>query len=143
MNHTYAFVGLTPSERSLLESIFALDADGEPGDALVPAGLDPNDARGPDLLVVNGDDLAVAERLSGAYPHALLVLVGQPRRSQPVRWPVMRRPLDLHGAVAVLSELDWPDTAPARVPERPAMADGGPASQLSRPSTALRCSATT
>ncbi|MFD1710598.1 hypothetical protein FVQ98_07030 [Ottowia sp. GY511] len=108
MTHTYVFIGLTPSERSLLASIFALDADEGPGDALVPVGLDEA-ASAPDLLIVNGDDLAVAQRLSEAYPRALLVLVGEPRGAQAVRWPVMRRPLDLQGAVAVLSALDWPE----------------------------------
>ena len=136
MTHTYAFIGLTPSERSLLTSIFALDADEDPGEALVPVGLD-GDGRAPDLLIVNGDDLAVAQRLGDAYPRALLVLVGQPRSAQTVKWPVMRRPLDLQGAVAVLSELDWPEPD-ARAPSSPLVPgdsglDSEPASPHTRP----------
>ena len=152
VNHTYAFVGLTPSERSLLESIFALDADDDPAEALVPAGLGDGSGHGPDLLIVNGDDLAVADRLGAAYPHALIVLVGQPRATLSVRWPVMRRPLNLQGAIAVLSELDWPAPAPGRTmapaPARstataapaatPAHGSGhGAASPGARPSTAF------
>jgi hypothetical protein len=115
VTHTYAFVGLTPSERSLLESIFALDADVDPGEALVPVRLGEG-GDGADLLIANGDDLAVVERLSTRYPDALLVLVGQPPGGHKVPWPVMRRPLELHGAVNVLSELDWPETVRRRPP---------------------------
>ena len=115
LTHTYAFVGLTPSERSLLESIFALDADVDPGEALVPVRL-RDDGEGADLLIANGDDLAVVERLSARYPDALLVLVGQPPGGHKVPWPVMRRPLDLYSAVNVLSELDWPETVRRRAP---------------------------
>ena len=119
MTHTYAFVGLTPSERSLLESIFALDADVDPGEALVPVRLSDG-GEGADLLIVNGDDLSVVEQLRTRYPNALLVLVGQPAGATEAPWPVMRRPLDLHGAVNVLSELDWPESGldGAAIPRR-------------------------
>ncbi len=148
MTHTYAFVGLTPSERSLLESIFAMDADEsshERGDeGLVPVRLGV-DKVPVNLLIVNGDDLEVVAQLHATHPEALLVLVGHPPGGQGVRWPVMRRPLDLHGAVSVLSELDWPDTALERrvaVRQRPQatvqVSDGGQPShqppQLSQPS---------
>ena len=127
MTHTYAFVGLTPSERSLLESIFALDADVDPGEALVAVRLGESED-GADLLIANGDDLTVVEKLHASYPNALLVLVGQPPGAQNVRWPVMRRPLELHGAVNVLSELDWPETVQRRtpVPRRAAAPSQGP-----------------
>ena len=148
MTHTYAFVGLTPSERSLLESIFAMDADEsshERGDeGLVPVRLGV-DKVPVNLLIVNGDDLEVVAQLHATHPEALLVLVGHPPGGQGVRWPVMRRPLDLHGAVSVLSELDWPDTPLERrmaVRQRPQatvqVSDGGQPShqppQLSQPS---------
>ena len=139
MTHTYAFVGLTPSERSLLESIFAMDADessDERGDeGLVPVRLGV-DKVPVNLLIVNGDDLEVVAQLHATHPEALLVLVGHPPGGQGVRWPVMRRPLDLHGAVSVLSELDWPDTPLERrmaVRQRPQatalVSDGGQPSQ--------------
>lgn len=138
LNHTYALVGLTPSESSLLESLFALDAedvDGA-GDALVPVGLG-SDGRAPDLLIVNGDDLAVAQRLSAGYPRALMVLVGAPRGSQRVAWPVMPRPLDIQGVVAALSELDWPQAEPservADVPQSAPDSASEPPSMASRP----------
>lgn len=137
VNHTYALVGLTPSESSLLESIFALDAKDAPGDALVPVGLG-DEGRAPDLLIVNGDDLAVAQRLSAGYPRALLVLVGAPRSTQRVAWPVMPRPLDIPGIVAALSELDWPEPEPGEKPAEPPPAldsISGPPSVVSRPAS--------
>ena len=100
MPYTYAFVGLTPSERALLESIFALDA--AEGDDLERVHR-PEDA---DLLIVNGDDRAVVQRLREANPGALLVLVGQPPGGADL--PVLRRPMDMAGVVRVLGALDWP-----------------------------------
>ena len=132
----------------MLESIFAMDAD-DSADELGDEGLMPVrlgvDKVPVDLLIVNGDDLEVVEQLHAAHPEALLVLVGHPPGGQGVRWPVMRRPLDLHGAVSVLSELDWPDTPLERrvaVRQRPQatvqVSDGGQPShqppQLSQPS---------
>ena len=142
MTHTYAFVGLTPSERSLLESIFAMDADessDERGDeGLVPVRLGV-DKVPVNLLIVNGDDLEVVAQLHAAHPEALLVLVGHPPGGQGVRWPVMRRPLDLHGAVSVLSELDWPDTALERsVSIRPRPQAAFPVSESGQPSRPSR-----
>ncbi|MFT4195071.1 hypothetical protein, partial [Ottowia sp.] len=102
MPYTYAFVGLTPSERSLLESIFALDA--AEGDDLAQV-YKPEDA---DLLIVNGDDRSVVQRLQADHPGALLVLVGRPPGAEPVDLPVLQRPLDMTGVVRVLSGLDWP-----------------------------------
>lgn len=103
MSYTYAFVGLTPSERSLLESIFALDA--AEGEDLAQV-RQPEEA---DLLVVNGDDRAVVEGLRLANPRALMVLVGRPRGGEPVDLPVLRRPLEMNGVVSVLGALDWPE----------------------------------
>ncbi|MFT3779064.1 MAG: hypothetical protein QM772_12435 [Ottowia sp.] len=102
MPYTYAFVGLTPSERSLLESIFALEA--AEGDDLAQV-YKPEDA---DLLIVNGDDRGVVQRLQADHPGALLVLVGRPSGAEPVDLPVLPRPLDMAGVVRVLSGLDWP-----------------------------------
>lgn len=132
----------------MLESIFAMDAD-DSADELGDEGLMPVrlgvDKVPVDLLIVNGDDLEVVEQLHATHPEALLVLVGHPPGGQGVRWPVMRRPLDLHGAVSVLGELDWPDTPlERRVAVRPRpqaaalVSDGGQPShqppQLSQPS---------
>ena len=103
MSYTYAFVGLTPSERSLLESIFALDA--AEGEDLAQV-RQPEEA---DLLVVNGDDRAVIEGLRAANPRALMVLVGRTRGGEPVDLPVLRRPLEMNGVVSVLGALDWPE----------------------------------
>ena len=89
MSYTYAFVGLTPSERSLLESIFALDA--AEGEDLAQV-RQPEEA---DLLVVNGDDRAVVEGLRSANPRALMVLVGRPRGGEPVDLPVLRGPISV------------------------------------------------
>ena len=103
MPYTYAFVGLTPSERSLLESIFALDA--AEGEDLAQV-FKPAEA---DLLIVNGDDRSVVQRLQADNAGALLVLVGQPPGAELAGLPVLPRPLDMAGVVRVLSGLDWPD----------------------------------
>lgn len=104
MHRAYALVGLTPSERSLLESIFEFDGE---ADASLTQVREP---KGADLLIVNGDDARVVERVRGQNPHALMVLVGQPPRSQnSAGLPVLRRPLDLAGVVAVFNTLDWPE----------------------------------
>lgn len=106
MSHTYAFVGLTPSERSLLESLFAFDADG--GEQLVCV-RDPGQA---DLILVNGDDAEVVQQLCRDQADALIVLVGQAKGSHALPGlPVIRRPLELAGVVAVLSTLDWPEVS--------------------------------
>ncbi|MFV0681023.1 hypothetical protein [Ottowia sp.] len=105
MAYTYAFVGLTPSERALLASIFELDA--AEGDDLRPVRK-PEDAH---LLIVNGDDAAAVERLRQINPRALLVLVGRPREANLQHLPVLRRPLDMAGVVRVLSALEWPEQA--------------------------------
>ncbi|NZA02128.1 hypothetical protein H0I39_10890 [Ottowia beijingensis] len=87
MRYTYIFIGLTPSERALLESLMALDSGG--GDELVPVAT-PEEAN---LIVVNGDDASVVDCLRAGNPQALIVLVGQPPRSLPLDLPVLRRPL--------------------------------------------------
>lgn len=102
MPYTYALVGLTPSERALLESIFALDA--AEGEDLAQVRK-PEEA---DLLIVNGDDRAVVQQLRGANQGALLVLVGRPGGDDLADVPVLPRPLDMTGVVRVLSSLDWP-----------------------------------
>ncbi|QTD45766.1 hypothetical protein [Ottowia testudinis] len=102
MRHTYIFVGLTPSERSLLESLFEFDQ--QAGEQLVPARR-PEDAH---LIVANGDDRAVIEGLRASNPHALIVLVGQPAGHPVDAMPVLRRPLEMHAVVEALSRLDWP-----------------------------------
>ena len=103
MPYTYAFVGLTPSERSLLESIFALDA--AEGEDLAQVRR-PEEA---DLLIVNGDDRAVVLTLRADNPAALMVVVGRPSGGELADLPVLRRPLDMTGVVRVLSGLDWPE----------------------------------
>jgi len=101
--YTYAFVGLTPSERALLASIFELDA--AEGDDLEQVHK-PEEAN---LLIVNGDDHTVVQRLRDANPRALLVLVGRPPTADLQHLPVLRRPLDMSGVVQVLSSLEWPE----------------------------------
>ncbi|HQX68171.1 MAG TPA: hypothetical protein PLG70_07895, partial [Ottowia sp.] len=102
MRHSYALIGLTPSERTLLESLFALGQD--QGEELVPA-LEPREAH---LIVVNGDDHALVERLRQDNPLALIVLAGRSPGAPATELPVLRRPLDMQGVVEVLSRLDWP-----------------------------------
>ncbi|MDO5624757.1 MAG: hypothetical protein Q4G71_08720 [Pseudomonadota bacterium] len=105
MSHRYALVGLTPSERSLLDALFAQE-----GEQLRRV----NRTQDAHLLLVNGDDRATIERVRAENPAALLVLVGQPptaARHALAHLPVMRRPLSVAGAVAVLGTLDWPDGA--------------------------------
>lgn len=101
--YTYVFVGLTPSERALLESLFALNA-GE-ADALRPVSR-PEDAH---LIIVNGDDRTVVESLRQHHPHALLVRVGKPVGAAPDELPTLRRPLEMEAVAEVLSRLDWPE----------------------------------
>ena len=102
LRHTYIFIGLTPSERSLLESLFALDHGA--GEDLVPVRTQEE----AHLIVANGDDRAVIEGLRADNPQALVVLVGQPP-GQPVGdLPVLRRPLAMDAVVELLSRLDWP-----------------------------------
>ena len=108
MRHPYLFIGLTPSERSLLESLFALD-QGE--DGLVPVGR-REDAH---LIVANGDDRAVVDGLRVSHPGALLVLVGRPPGA-PTDLPVLRRPLEMGAVIDVLSRLDWPAGLPSTAP---------------------------
>ncbi len=110
MRHSYIFIGLTPSERALLESLFALDQDS--GDELVRVQR-PEDAG---LIVANGDDRAVIEALRAAHPHALLVLVGRPPDAAAAGLPVLRRPLEMAAVVEVLSQLDWPAELPGGEP---------------------------
>ncbi|MDO5288862.1 MAG: hypothetical protein Q4F13_04425 [Pseudomonadota bacterium] len=105
MPRRYAFIGLTPSERSLLDSLFVHD-----GGQLVRV----RQAQQAHLLFVNGDDRRVIERVRQDNPHALLVLVGRPpaaARQALSDLPVLRRPLDIAQTVEVLSTLDWPDGA--------------------------------
>ncbi len=102
MQHNYIFVGLTPTERSLLQSLFALDQEG--GDELVPVRR-PEDAH---LIVVNGDDHAVVARLRAANPRALVVLVGEPVGHPVGGLPILHRPLRVGAAAEVLSRLEWP-----------------------------------
>jgi hypothetical protein len=110
MPYTYAFVGLTPSERALLKSIFAVEGGSNNGLVRV------RDTAEADLLVVNGDDAAVAGQLRQANPGALMVLVGQPRGGALTGLPALTRPLDLTGVVSVLSQLDWPQSQQERHP---------------------------
>lgn len=102
VRHTYLFVGLTPSERALLESLFALDRGH--GDDMVPARF-PGDAH---LVVANGDDATVVERLRAEHPQALIVLVGRPAGHAALALPVLQRPLNLAAVAGVFSQLDWP-----------------------------------
>jgi len=103
VSYTYAFVGLTPSERVLLESIFAMGADEEDHLKRVRKAKDA------DLLFVNGDDRAVVQNLSQTYPDAKIVLVGQPPGTLPVALPVLHRPLTVEEVVHVLGSLEWHD----------------------------------
>ena len=70
----------------MLESIFAMDAD-DSADELGDEGLMPVrlgvDKVPVDLLIVNGDDRSVVQRLQADNPGALLVLVGQPPGAEP------------------------------------------------------------
>ncbi len=108
MQHTYIFIGLTPTERSLLQSLFALGQ--EEGEQLLPVRR-PEDAH---LIVVNGDDPAVVARLRTANPRALVVLVGEPVGYPVGGLPILHRPLRVPAVVEVLSRLDWPDSLPGR-----------------------------
>ena len=101
MRHSYIFIGLTPTEQALLESLFALDQDG--GDELVRVSR-PQDAH---LIVANGDDRAVVDALRAANPRALMVLVGQPKGADG-GLPALRRPLEMAAVAEVMSQLDWP-----------------------------------
>ena len=103
VRYTYVFVGLTPSERALLESLFALNA-GE-ADELRPVTR-PEEAH---LIIVNGDDRSVVDCLRHHNPHALLVRVGAPPGSTADDMPTLRRPLDMEGVAEVLAGLDWPE----------------------------------
>lgn len=110
MLRRYAFIGLTPSERSLLDSLFVHD-----GGQLVRV----RQAQQAHLLFVNGDDRSVVERVRQDNPGALLVLVGHPpaaARQALGDLPVLRRPLDIVQMVEVLSTLDWPEGANERAP---------------------------
>ena len=102
MRHSYIFIGLTPTEQALLESLFALDQDG--GDELVRVSR-PQDAH---LIVANGDDRAVVDALRAANPRALMVLVGQPKGADGGGLPALRRPLEMAAVTEVMSQLDWP-----------------------------------
>jgi hypothetical protein len=104
VSYTYAFVGLTPSERVLLESVFALGAD-EDDDRLKRV----RKAQDADLLLVNGDDRAVVHNLRQANQRAMIVLIGRPPGVQPVTFPVLHRPLDVDEVVHVLGALEWPE----------------------------------
>lgn len=110
MRYTYIFIGLTPSERALLESLMALDSGG--GDGLVPVAK-PEEAN---LIVANGDDASVVECLRAGNPQALIVLVGQPPRSLPFDLPVLRRPLEMQAVAEVLAQLDWPEDRDTAAP---------------------------
>lgn len=134
MRYTYVFVGLTPSERALLESLFALD-DGE-GDELVPVAA-PEDAH---LIVVNGDDASVVGCLRQNNPHALMVLVGQPVGPAVdglSDLPTLRRPLEMVAVAEVLAGLDWPaELQPAAPPAFvPSMDSQGGAPTMLPPDT--------
>jgi len=99
MPYAYAFVGLTPSERALLASIFGLEGDG----MIRVRSLD--DA---DLLLANGDDQFMVRQLRQTNPGALLVLVGEPTSMELRSLPILPRPLELGNVLRVLSALDWP-----------------------------------
>ena len=102
MRHTYILIGLNPSERSLLESLVALDPREE--EQLVPVRRQ-EDAH---LIIANGDDRTVVETLRANNPQALIVLVGQPPGHAVTDLPVLRRPLEMNAVIDVLSQLDWP-----------------------------------
>ncbi|MDO5691789.1 MAG: hypothetical protein Q4G70_04810 [Pseudomonadota bacterium] len=102
MLYTYVFVGLTPSERALLESLFAADVNGR--DTLAPVAR----AEDAHLIIVNGDDRQVVEGLRATNPRALMVLVGKPVGALAADLPVLRRPLEVGAVTRVLSALDWP-----------------------------------
>ncbi len=110
MRYTYVFVGLTPSERALLESLFALNA-GEV-DELRPVTR-PEEAH---LIIVNGDDRSVVNCLRHNNPHALVVRVGHPPGAALDEMPTLRRPLDMQGVAEVLAGLDWPELPPGTEP---------------------------
>jgi len=111
MPYAYAFVGLTPSERALLGSIFALE-----GNDLIRV----RNLADADLLVANGDDHLMVRQLRQTNPGALLVLVGQPDSVELTALPTLTRPLELGAVTRVLSTLDWSGQQP-----------GQPASELS------------
>ena len=102
LRHTYILIGLNPSERSLLESLVALDPREE--EQLVPVRRQ-EDAH---LIIANGDDRTVVETLRANNPQALIVLVGQPPGHAVTDLPVLRRPLEMNAVIDVLSQLDWP-----------------------------------
>ena len=102
LRHTYILIGLNPSERSLLESLVALDSREE--EQLVPVRRQ-EDAH---LIIANGDDRTVVETLRANNPQALIVLVGQPPGHAVTDLPVLRRPLEMNAVIDVLSQLDWP-----------------------------------
>ncbi|HNN35115.1 MAG TPA: hypothetical protein PKH18_13920 [Ottowia sp.] len=106
MRHPYTLIGLTPSERALLESLFALERD--TSGAMVPTP-DPREAH---LIVVNGDDHTLVEQLRQDNPRALIVLAGHPAGAPVTGLPVLRRPFDMPGVIEVLSGLDWPAGLP-------------------------------
>jgi hypothetical protein len=129
VRHPYVFIGLTPTEKGLLTSLFDM-AIGL-GDELVPVSR-PEDAH---LIVANGDDRAVVERLREHHPHALLVLVGQPPGAPVHDLPVLQRPLDMAGVTEVLSRLDWPAGLQSEEPT-----DFGESSPLTIPLSSLPAS---
>ena len=98
MPYAYAFVGLTPSERALLGSIFALE-----GNDLVRV----RNLEEADLLVANGDDHLMVRQLRQTNPGALLVLVSEPSSAQATGLPTLARPLELGAVTRVLGALDW------------------------------------
>ena len=102
VRYTYILIGLTPSERALLEKLVSFDQGH--GDELVPV----QELAQAQLIVANGDDGAFIDGLRQAHPQALLVLVGQPPGQTVTNLPVLTRPLDLHAVAEVMSRLDWP-----------------------------------
>lgn len=113
VSYTYALIGLPPSERTLLESIFALDA--EQGEDITQV----SSAEEALLILINADDPAAIAEVKRRNPVALIVLVGEPPASFKTL-PALRRPLNAAAAVRTLSRLQWPALERTPPPVRPA-----------------------
>ena len=117
VSHSYAIVGLTPEEKSLLNLLLS---SGESGFASTTGLMRMADPSQVDLLIADGDEPVEVERLRRVNPLALIVLVGRPPAEYPelAELPCVPRPMSLEDAVAVLGALEGPDEAPTFIGTR-------------------------